>query len=60
VKLPADHIERHSPAYLAELRHFVQSIRAGEPPAVGAADAQAALVLALAAERSARERLACV
>lgn len=57
VRLPADHIERHSPAYLAEVRHFVESIRSGEPPAVGAEDAQAALVLALAAERSCRERL---
>ena len=57
VRLPADHIERHSPAYLAELRHFVESIRSGRAPAVGAEDAQAALVLALAAERSSRERL---
>ena len=50
--LPADHIEWHRDAYLAELRHFVESIGAGRRPAVGADDALAALELSLAAERS--------
>jgi myo-inositol 2-dehydrogenase / D-chiro-inositol 1-dehydrogenase len=54
VELPADHIERHAPAYLAELRHFVRCLSAGERPEVGAEQANAALELALAAERSLR------
>ena len=51
----ADHVERYRGAYLAELRHFVDCVRTGRPPAVGAEDALAALELSLAAERSYRE-----
>jgi predicted dehydrogenase len=56
VELPADHIERHRCAYLDELRHFVHAVRSGQTPDVGAAEANAALALALAAERSLRDR----
>jgi predicted dehydrogenase len=52
-QLPADHIERHRAAYLAELRHFVACVRSGARPAVGGAEANAALALSLAAERCA-------
>jgi len=53
--LPADHIEQHRTAYLAELRHFVESVRSRSAPVVGGHDAVAALALSLAAERSCRE-----
>lgn len=49
----ADHIERHRAAYLEELRHFVACVRSGTTPAVGGAEANAALALSLAAERCA-------
>jgi predicted dehydrogenase len=49
--LPADHIERHREAYLDELRHFVACARSGRRPAVGGAEAVAALELSLVAER---------
>lgn len=49
--LPADHVERHREAYVEELRQFVACARSGAAPAVGGADAVAALELALAAER---------
>jgi predicted dehydrogenase len=49
--LPADHIERHRSAYLEELRQFVACVRTGTAPAVGGAEANAALALSLAAER---------
>jgi predicted dehydrogenase len=52
-ELPADHIERHRTAYLEELRHFVACVRSGTRPAVGGAEANAALALSLAAERCA-------
>jgi predicted dehydrogenase len=52
-RLPADHIERHRAAYLEELRHFVACVRSGTRPAVGGAEANAALALSLAAERCA-------
>ena len=52
-RLPADHVERHRAAYLEELRHFVACVRSGTSPAVGGADAIAALELSLAAERCA-------
>jgi myo-inositol 2-dehydrogenase/D-chiro-inositol 1-dehydrogenase len=52
-RLPADHIERHCTAYLEELRHFVACVRSGSTPAVGAAEANVALALSLAAERCA-------
>jgi predicted dehydrogenase len=56
VELPADHVERHRAAYLEELRDFVRCVEAGRRPAVGAAEALAALGLALAAERSCESR----
>jgi predicted dehydrogenase len=52
-ELPADHIERHRAAYLEELRHFVACVMSGTTPAVGGAEANAALALSLAAERCA-------
>jgi predicted dehydrogenase len=52
VELPVDHIERHRTAYLAEMRHFIGSVRSARPSGVGGDDALAALDLALAAERS--------
>ena len=52
-RLPADHIERHRAAYLEEMRHFVACVRSGATPAVGGAEASAALALSLAAERCA-------
>jgi predicted dehydrogenase len=51
----ADHIERHRTGYLAELRHFVDCLRTGSRPVVGAEEALAALELSLGAERSYRE-----
>jgi predicted dehydrogenase len=51
--LSADHIQRHRTAYLDEMRHFVECIRAGAQPSVGGDDAVAALRLSLAAERCA-------
>jgi predicted dehydrogenase len=56
VGLPADHIERHRPAYLEEMRQFVECLEAGRAPRVGGGDAVAALALALAAERSCAPR----
>jgi predicted dehydrogenase len=53
VRLPGDHVERHRHAYAAELRHFVDCVRAGVAPCVGGADSVAALALSLAAERCA-------
>jgi myo-inositol 2-dehydrogenase / D-chiro-inositol 1-dehydrogenase len=50
-QLPADHVERHRAAYLEEMRHFVACVRVGARPAVGGAEATAALALSLAAER---------
>ena len=50
-QLPADHVERHRAAYLEEMRHFVACVRSGATPAVGGAEATAALALSLAAER---------
>jgi predicted dehydrogenase len=44
-------VERHSAAYLEELRHFVECVAAGTAPCVGGADSVAALELSLAAER---------
>ncbi len=52
-RLPADHVERHRAAYLEEMRHFVACVRSGTRPAVGGAEAIAALALSLAAERCA-------
>jgi len=52
-RLAADYIERHRAAYLEELRHFVACVHSGTAPAVGGAEANAALALALTAERCA-------
>jgi inositol 2-dehydrogenase len=47
-----DFQERYPVAYAAELAGFARSVLAGEPPAVGGADALAAYDLAVAADRS--------
>lgn len=47
--------ERFGPAYQAQLQHFVQAVRAGNPPAVGGEDALAAFSIGLAATRSAQQ-----
>jgi myo-inositol 2-dehydrogenase/D-chiro-inositol 1-dehydrogenase len=51
----ADFVERHAEAYRLELEAFVERVRRGEPVEPTGADGLAALVLALAAERSVRE-----
>ena len=48
--IPADHIERHRSAYTEELRHFVECVRSGTEPRVGAEDALEALKLSRRAE----------
>lgn len=53
--LPFFFLERYVPSYLAEWSAFEQAIRAGSPPPVTGQDARAALVVGLAARRSARE-----
>ena len=53
--LPHFFLERYVPSYLREWDAFVRAVRAGEPPAVGPADARAPLVIGLAAWRSLRE-----
>jgi predicted dehydrogenase len=52
-QIAEDNLERHGPAYVEELRHFVRCVEVGAEPCVGADDAIAALELALQAERSA-------
>jgi len=53
--------ERFGPAYTRQLEHFVECLRHDRPPAVGAADARAALVACLAATRSQHEgRAVCL
>jgi myo-inositol 2-dehydrogenase/D-chiro-inositol 1-dehydrogenase len=49
-------LERFGPAYRAELVAFVDAVRAGRESPCGLDDARAALVVALAADRSRRER----
>jgi predicted dehydrogenase len=48
--------ERFTPAYNAQIDHFVECLRLDKPPLVGADDARIALRLALAATRSHHER----
>lgn len=45
-------MERFGPAYVAQLRHFVECVREGRAPAVTGADALAALEIGVAATRS--------
>lgn len=53
--LPHFFMERYVPSYLAQWTAFERAVRAGEPPPVSGRDGRAALVLGLAAWRSARE-----
>jgi myo-inositol 2-dehydrogenase/D-chiro-inositol 1-dehydrogenase len=55
--IPRDFQERYPDAYAAELEGFARAVLAGEPPAVGGADALAAYDLAVAADRSWRTGL---
>jgi myo-inositol 2-dehydrogenase/D-chiro-inositol 1-dehydrogenase len=50
-----DFWDRFAPAYRAELETFVTTVRDGAPSACSLAEARAALVVALAADRSLRE-----
>ena len=54
--LPAVFLERYLESYEREWEAFVRFVRDGGPSPVGGADARAALVIGLAAWRSARER----
>jgi myo-inositol 2-dehydrogenase/D-chiro-inositol 1-dehydrogenase len=47
-------VDRYTPAYRAELDHFVTAVEAGSVPSPGFADGRAALVLADAANESLR------
>jgi myo-inositol 2-dehydrogenase/D-chiro-inositol 1-dehydrogenase len=47
-------LERYSESFVAELRDFVAAVATGTPPPLGAVDARAPVVIALAATRSAR------
>ncbi|HBY95001.1 MAG TPA: inositol 2-dehydrogenase [Chloroflexi bacterium] len=47
--------ERFGPAYAAQIEHFVRCIQRDERPAVGPADARAALQISIAATRSQHE-----
>ncbi|MCV3272142.1 inositol 2-dehydrogenase [Roseobacter sinensis] len=51
---PAQHffLERYESAYLAEMEHFVEALRTGNPPSPGIVDGLRAQVLADAATRS--------
>jgi myo-inositol 2-dehydrogenase/D-chiro-inositol 1-dehydrogenase len=53
--LPYFYLERYIPSYLREWEAFVAAVGTGRPPAVGAPDARAPLVIGLAAWRSLRE-----
>ena len=53
--LPHFFIERYRASYLAGWASFVQAVRAGEPPSVTGDDGRRALVVGLAARRSASE-----
>ncbi|MGI9111099.1 MAG: Gfo/Idh/MocA family protein [Gaiellaceae bacterium] len=52
----AGFLERFEPAYRLELEAFVTTVREGAPSPCGLAEARAALVIALAADRSRAER----
>jgi myo-inositol 2-dehydrogenase / D-chiro-inositol 1-dehydrogenase len=47
-------LERYTESFVAEMREFVAAVATGTPPPLGAADARAPVVIALAATRSAR------
>lgn len=53
--LPDFFLERYVPSYLHEWQAFVNAVRNGEAPPVGAADARPPLAIGLAAWRSLRE-----
>jgi myo-inositol 2-dehydrogenase/D-chiro-inositol 1-dehydrogenase len=53
--LPHFFVERYGPSYSAQWTAFERSVRAGAAPPVSAEDGRAALVLGVAAGRSARE-----
>jgi scyllo-inositol 2-dehydrogenase (NAD+) len=48
--------ERFTPAYGAQIDHFIDCIQRDQPPAVGLADARTALQVSLAATRSQQQR----
>lgn len=48
--------ERFTPAYNAQLDHFIECIRQDKPPLTGAVDARLALQISLAATQSQREQ----
>jgi inositol 2-dehydrogenase len=48
--------ERFTPAYGAQIDHFIDCIRRDQPPAVGPVDARAALQVSLAATRSQQQQ----
>ena len=47
--------ERFTPAYNAQLDHFIAALQTDTPPSVGAEDARQALQISLAATQSQRE-----
>jgi myo-inositol 2-dehydrogenase/D-chiro-inositol 1-dehydrogenase len=53
--LPYFFLDRYVPSYVREWEAFVEAVRTGVAPPVGAADARAPLVIGLAAWRSLRE-----
>jgi myo-inositol 2-dehydrogenase / D-chiro-inositol 1-dehydrogenase len=53
--LPHFFVERYRASYVEAWSAFERAVRAGDPPPVTGADGRAALVLGLAAQRSARE-----
>ena len=53
--LPFFFLERYVPSYLAQWAAFEEAVRAGSPPPVSGRDGRAALVVGLAARRSAQE-----
>jgi myo-inositol 2-dehydrogenase/D-chiro-inositol 1-dehydrogenase len=54
--LPHFFLERYGQSYLAEWAAFIQAVRGGAASPVPGADGRAALVAALAADRSLREQ----
>ncbi len=48
-------LERYTEAFVAEMKAFIRSVRAGEPPAVSGDDGRIAAVIAYAAKRSHEE-----
>ena len=54
-ELPHFFVERYRTSYVEAWTAFQRAVRAGDPPPISGADGRAALVLGLAAARSARE-----